>query len=167
MFCSKCGHQNDDSAAFCNGCGAALSPTSASKPVLVEERSLTAKAKVRAGAILSLIGASVGIVACLLASISIGVDSIRGILMAINGVLIAVDVVVIAKNNLSVSKALSIVDLIGVLAVMLYSFAYNLWALVNLDGMVCVYNLFNTVAVVLLIVGGVKMVLGAFARGKD
>ena len=25
MFCSKCGYKNDDAAAFCNGCGAALS----------------------------------------------------------------------------------------------------------------------------------------------
>lgn len=165
MFCSKCGHQNDDSAAFCSGCGASLQAAPA--PVAVEEKTLTPQAKVRSGAILSLIGASVGVVACLLASISVGVDTLRGILLAINGVLIAVDVVIIAKNNLSVSKILSIVNLVGILALMLYSFAYNLSALVSLDGMVCLYNLFNTVAVVLLIVGGVKTVIGAFARGKN
>ena len=105
--------------------------------------------------------------ACLLASISVGVDGLRGILLGINGALIAVGIVVIAKNNSSVSKVLSIVNLIGVLALMLYSFAYNLSALVSLDGMVCLYNLFNTVAVVLLIIGSVKMVTGAFTRGKN
>ena len=172
MFCSKCGHQNDDSAAFCSGCGASLQAAPA--PVAVEEKTLTPQAKVRSGAIVSLIGALLCIAICSLVEwIYFDPVTNHGLFYEANDplrwicvFLVVISVVMIWKADHVICKVLSVVNALGIFVMAIFSLLCTLGGVEALE-VFCFFAPFNTVALVLLIVGGVKMVTGAFARGKS
>ena len=167
MFCSKCGHQNDDSAAFCNSCGAALQAA----PTPVEEVSLTPKAKVRSGAILSLIGAALSLAVCLFME-EIFFDptapnnnfyQLDNLLMYLCGFFLVSNGVVLWKSQLTVGKILSIINLVLVIAAIFISLLCSLMGLIKME-VNCIFNPINTLAMVLLLLGSIKCVTGAFSR---
>jgi hypothetical protein len=168
MFCSKCGRENDDSAAFCSGCGASLKVA----PIPVVEQSLTPDSKARSGAILSLIGAVLSIAVCLFLEFVYfdatadnnsfyGIDDI---LMYICGLSVVLNGLIIWKT-LKLGKILSIISLVTAIVAIFISLISSLSGLANME-VICIFNLFNTIAMVLLLIGAIKSVTGAFSRGK-
>lgn len=166
MFCSKCGKENDDSAVFCNGCGA---PMTAVKTTQVEELSHTTGAKIRAGAILALVGAVLSLMTVLLMETFFfnpteslyNFYTFDNLLIYACVALIPIYGVAIWKSANIVGKIMSIVGVVVSIFACFISFLCSLFGLVN-AGILCIFNILNTVAMVILLVGSLKALIGAF-----
>lgn len=172
MFCSKCGQENNDSASFCSKCGNPLQAASVS----VEEVSLTPQSRIRSGAILALIGAILSILVILFVN-KVFYDPVKhadftGNFYILSDYLLVVTIVVAAVYGVTIWKAghlvgklLSVVGLVLTVLACFISFLCSLMGLANME-VLCIFNILNTVAIVILLVGSLKTVTGAFSLGK-
>lgn len=165
MFCSKCGRENDDSAAFCNGCGAALQVPAVMQ---TEEKTLTQNSRVKSGAWLTIIGAGIGALVTIIGLFNLQsfetAPTGRIIQLLLFAFAIVANVVIMAKKGATVSKILSVAVILAALGTLFFWLGYGLAGLLSFSpGMMCLYSPFLTVAEVILVVGSIKTCVANFA----
>ena len=169
MFCSKCGKENEDAAAYCNGCG---NPLQNSTVVKTSEKTLNVFARLRAGSVLSLIGAGLGVVLVVIGLLFPrtfdAAPTGRIIHLCLFLIIAAASVLVLAKKDKKLSKILSLLSIVAVFCTIFFWIVYGLAGFLSFDpGTMCLYSPFLTIAELITIVGCIKTTTAAFAYAED